>query len=125
MKKIKCYFLERSLNGTNFINESDLEEAEVKKLNFYSSPGILKFYKFLEENRLNYHGAMLELAQVLKVPCKKMQELGEASEADLGFISVDAATNIQEYLKNRVTPNSIAFLSSQQGEAGKLNTIRE
>lgn len=122
MKKTKYLFLIKLSNGCNQIDEDECDEAELSEVE--KEPGIRNFWKFLQENHLDYHKALLELAQVLKVPVERMLELGKAGEEGKGFITGDAQINIRDYLEDRISPAAISFLECQEGDAGKLNNYR-
>ena len=115
--------LDRRLNGTNSVIEIKIDDSETFALRINNGPALINFWKFLEDNHLDYHDAVVELAQVLKIPVSMLQKLVDAGE--LGFLTVDASKNIQYYLDVRIAPKAISFLQSQQGEAGIKNKEAE
>ena len=113
--------LEARLNGYNFIAEIEFSNWDEIQDEVINTPGYCKFNEFLEKNYLDFRSVLPELAQVLKIPYKKLIQLSKAAECGKGFITGDAQNNLKDYLKVRLNPTMISFLSAQSGEAGILN----
>ena len=123
--KQKILLLQRRLNGENLIDEIEVDDSEYKNQKINDGPAILNLNEFLKHNHLDNHDSMIELSQVLKIPCEKFLKLTVAAEKDLGFVTMDASKNILHYLNIRLNKVAISFLQTQQGEAGIFNQIKE
>ncbi len=96
----------RRLDGTNEIIETD-DSCR-------NSPGVRDLKEFLIELKLASYEGFLELAQVLKIPFNRI--------LNCELIERQAQDNIREYVeKDRLSKQSLEFLSHQSGEAGTKN----
>jgi len=112
--------LKKDYNGLNSILEIKLSAEEMKRGKINNADGFLDLADFLKDRRLDYQDALLELAVVLKIKKSAFQTMVQKSNTRKAFITLDAALNIDEYLKIRLCPLAINFLNSQLGSTEML-----
>ena len=111
--------LQRMLSGQNVLSKIEITDSEKENCRIEEGPAIINFAEFLKNWKLDYHEAVVELAQILKIPYEKMAQFAEDKQNS--YVTVDASKNIKAYLRVRANPVLIDFLQSQSGEAGILN----
>lgn len=94
--------LERHLTGWNDIYET-VEDVR-------NAPGVQSFPEFLENSDIT----LLQLSRFLKIPAVQLKKLKKQE----GYLSGDAARNIDDYLRIRHNASERAFYESCQH--GKL-----